>query len=206
LATEDGFGHTDGYKHSKSLRVVTVGLNPSRLEFSEDDPLKRFPDMKGVEERLLNHKVYVNSLCQYFHRGNYHWFNNFEDVLNGMGASYHPGSRNIALHTDLCSPLATKKSWRDLDANTKKELKRTGLPLWERLMEYLKPQLILAPIGYKEHLQKLGKKAGKQSLFPTGLSEREMNFGCSGGDSKLTFQSSFIGNPFDQRTENRLQI
>jgi hypothetical protein len=64
-----------------------------------------------------------------------------------------------------------------LDAKTKKELKRTGLPLWERLMGYLEPQLILAPIGYREHLQKLGTKeswetvpvpkriAGKRSEF-----------------------------------------
>jgi hypothetical protein len=153
------FGDLDGYKKSKSLRVVTVGLNPSHMEFSGNNPLKR------REHRPFNHKVYVNSLCQYFHLENYHWFNNYEDVLSGMGASYHPGNRNIALHTDLCSPLATKKPWRDLDSNTKKELKKTGLPLWEGLMGYLEPQLILAQIGYREHLQKFGTKESWKTVF-----------------------------------------
>ena len=54
--------------------------------------------------------VYFDALCAYFRADSCpysRWFNAYEPFLNGMGASYYGGQPSTALHTDICSPVAT---------------------------------------------------------------------------------------------------
>ena len=94
-------------------RVLTVGLNPSRIEFPTGDPFHRFPlaedahpeDRERVPRRPLT----------YFRTRRYkRWFRSFEPLLNGMNASYYDDKTATALHTDICSPIATNPTWSGL--------------------------------------------------------------------------------------------
>lgn len=60
---------------------------------------------------------YLASLDAYFRTAPYTgWFNpSFEPLLRGLGASYYEAAPSVALHTDLCSPLATDPTWSRLD-------------------------------------------------------------------------------------------
>jgi hypothetical protein len=67
-----------------------------------------------------------------------------------MGASFYDGGENTALHTDLCSPLATDPTWRRLPASTRADLAAEGRPLWHELARALAPDLIIASIATAE--------------------------------------------------------
>jgi hypothetical protein len=133
---------------------VTVGLNPSRREF-ENDPTPRFPGMErlpleqGSEEF---YKLYRGVLDNYFRENPYaSWFDTFRGLLEGMDCGYYEGSANIALHTDLCSPIATDPTWNGLSKDQQQHLQCGGVELWHRLMEYLRPHAILISVA-KPHL------------------------------------------------------
>ena len=81
------FGDLDAYVDSQP-RVLTVGLNPSRNEFPEGDPFQRFP--LANDAAAADPQRSLDALCAYFRTRPYtQWFNSFEPLLNGMGASYH---------------------------------------------------------------------------------------------------------------------
>lgn len=99
------FGDIDAYFRSR-LRVVTVGLNPSSREFPTDDPFQRFPLAERIDCADLGR--YLDALSAYFRADPYAgWFRAWEPLLNGAGASYYPGAASTALHTDICSLVAT---------------------------------------------------------------------------------------------------
>ncbi len=75
------------------------------------------------------------------------WFNSYEPLLRGLGASYYKGSSNTALHTDLCSPLATDPTWSKLSRDQKAILQSEGSTLWHRLVDTLMPDVIIASIA-----------------------------------------------------------
>lgn len=145
------FGDVDAYRASP-LRVLTVGLNPSRWEFPADRPFSRFP----IAERSSGGKRsrYLDAMSAYFSTDPYKaWFSAYEPLLNGMEASYYYGSRaSTALHTDICSPVATNPTWNKLDAADRAELKNDGGPLWHMLLEELKPQIVTVSVA-KVHLE-----------------------------------------------------
>ena len=62
------------------------------------------------------------------------WFNTFEPLLNGLGASYYQGGGSRGLHTDICSPVATDPTWRCLDEVDRAALVADGGPLWHMLL------------------------------------------------------------------------
>ena len=94
-----------------TLRVLTVGLNPSLQEFPADRPFSRFPLDEGTAGRGRDHYLYA--LSSYFRTDPYRaWFRAFEPLLNGAGASYYEGFTSTALHTDICSPVATDPTWK----------------------------------------------------------------------------------------------
>jgi hypothetical protein len=113
------FGDLRKYYES-ALKITTVGLNPSLAEFSREEPLLRFPRLARplpTWPRKLDRTAeaeYQEALAEYFMQEPYSWFDrSYETILNGMNASYHePERRFTALHTDFCSPLATKGDWR----------------------------------------------------------------------------------------------
>ncbi len=153
------FGDLAAYRAS-DLKVVTVGLNPSNREFNED----RF-EMNTA--RTLAPEPLEFSLSSYFKRNPYNWFHCYETLLQYLETSYYglhyPGrvprwwqpQKNVALHTDVCTPLATDPTWKDLDSHQRGDLIRDGFPLWLDLIAELQPDLILISVAIP-HREKLG--------------------------------------------------
>ena len=147
------FGDLRRYNES-TLKMITVGLNPSIAEFPRERPLLRFPRLAQLlptwSKKLdpTARAEYREALTEYFMQEPYSWFDrSYETVLNGMNASYHePERRFTALHTDFCSPLATRGDWGALTDSQKTSLMRDGNPLWYDLVQVLSPDVIIASI------------------------------------------------------------
>ena len=124
------FGDLNAYK-AAPLRTLTVGLNPSLREFPSDRPFSRFP--LSDEETPRNRAAYLDTLSRYFRTEPYRaWFNAWEPLLNGAGVSYYGDASSTALHTDLCSPVATDPTWSRLgkvDQHSQQTLEADGVPL-----------------------------------------------------------------------------
>ena len=147
------FGDLDAYWTSP-LRVVTVGLNPSRREFPDGDPFRRFPLGRNSDDRETNY--YLDAMSAYFRTDPYsNWFNAFEHLLNGTGSSYYPNTvASAALHTDICSPVATDPTWTGLGRSTRTALEDDGGPLWHMLLNVLRPQIVVMSVA-KDHLERI---------------------------------------------------
>ena len=144
------FGDLDAYRASP-LRVVTVGLNPSLHEFPTDAPFRRFPLAEDGREPSR----YLDAMSAYFCTDPYRrWFNAFEPLLKGLGASYYKGAASTALHTDICSPVATDPTWSRLDKADHAALEADGGPLWHKLIEELRPQIVAISVA-KAHLERI---------------------------------------------------
>ncbi len=146
------FGDLDAYLASP-LRIVTVGLNPSLAEFPVEDPFSRFPLAEGPEGR--EPERYIAALAAYYRTDPYRgWFSAFEPLLNGAGASYYAGEPSTALHTDICSPVATNPTWSKLDDAERSMLEADGGPLWHRLLEAVRPDVVAVSVA-KHHLARI---------------------------------------------------
>ncbi len=146
------FGNLAAYRTSP-VRVLTVGLNPSLHEFPRDEPLRRFPLAEGSLDREPS--GYLEAMSAYFRTAPYRaWFNAFEPLLNGMGASYYDDGASTALHTDICSPVATDPTWSRLDKTARAILEADGGPLWHVLLEELRPQIVVMSVARK-HLERI---------------------------------------------------
>lgn len=147
------FGDLDAYRNSP-LRVVTVGLNPSLKEFPTDNPFRRFPLSGRDGDREPSH--YLDAMSAYFRTDPYgSWFGTFEPLLNGAGSSYYADKAvATALHTDICSPVATDPTWSGLGETERKTLEAAGGPLWHSLLESLRPQIAFLSVA-KRHLGRI---------------------------------------------------
>ena len=146
------FGNLEAYRASP-LRVLTVGLNPSLHEFPSDRPFRRFPLLEGSLGREPD--SYLAAMSAYFRTKPYRaWFSAFEPLLNGMEASYYDDYASTALHTDICSPVATNPTWNKLDKKDHAALESKGGPLWHMLLEELKPQIVAISVA-KSHLERI---------------------------------------------------
>lgn len=143
------FGDYKKYLNS-DIKIVTVGLNPSKIEFKGKSVFSRFPDAETLYERFLHGQdftKYLSLLNNYFHEDPYrNWFDNYEHALSGFNCSFYGKKSNAALHTDILSPLATDPRWSKLDAGAKRELSNVGIVLWHKLTEFLLPDIILVSI------------------------------------------------------------
>ena len=140
------FGNLAGYEAS-CPRIATVGLNPSQHEFPSpsEDPFLRFPNADSDDAA-----VYLSVLSSYFRNCPYRsWFGSYEEVLQGMGATYYGAEENTALHTDIGSVLSTNPTWNKLDIQTRNQLTREGVPLWHDLIRCLQPDILFASIAWK---------------------------------------------------------
>jgi hypothetical protein len=139
------FGDSERYLASP-LRVLSVGLNPSREEFPRAAPYRRFLGGETLNGNTTH--AYLHVLNGYFRADPYKdWFNpSFEPLLRGMEASYYDGARSAALHTDLCSPLATDPTWSGLDRHQQAVLEPEGRKLWHDLVKALRPHVVLVSV------------------------------------------------------------
>lgn len=155
------FGDSNQYMQS-GLKVITVGLNPSKSEFPgfdkpDPDPFMRFEDARNVYPAILNgqnYSAYIDALNNYFRNKPYNWFRCFEPILQGLECSYYGKPTNAALHTDLCSPLATTPTWSRLSNDAREKLKGSGVTLWHKLMESLAPDVVILSVA-RQHLSKI---------------------------------------------------
>jgi hypothetical protein len=143
------FGDYQRYATSP-LKVITVALNPSHHEFPVNDRFARFRPAAGIGTYALDQPsqlAYLAALDGYFRGEPYlRWFGWFEHVLRGMGASYHDGAEHTALHTDLCSPLATDPTWSKLNGQ-RDRLAVDGMALWHNLVDHLAPDVIVISVA-----------------------------------------------------------
>ncbi|MEJ6776481.1 MAG: hypothetical protein QNK85_04060 [Crocinitomicaceae bacterium] len=166
------FGDLSRYGRSE-LKIVTVGKNPSNNEFklSKNDSYSfvRFQKWRSREENL------IETLNAYFKTIPLkNWFSSFEPILNGLDSSYYGGKKpNIAIHTDICSPLATWPTWSKLTDQEKSRLFKDGHQIWLQLIEELQPDIMLISIPH--------------ALFSSVVS--------SNGESLLTFNQKKDGSP-----------
>ena len=147
------FGDLDAYRISP-LRMLTVGLNPSLHEFPAAEPFRRFP-LAG--DSLDREPVrYLDAMSAYFRTDPYRsWFGAFEPLLNGAGSSYYSGmAPSTALHTDICSPVASNPTWSRLGSVDRAALEADGSPLWHRLLKVLRPQIVMLSVA-KEYLRRI---------------------------------------------------
>ena len=131
------FGDLAKYRNS-DLKVITVGLNPSHIEFPTHSRFTRFLDAESLDtsKKWSGPEVttYLHSLSEYFKHNPYSWFDSFESILNGMHTSYYPNiEHNTALHTDLCSPFSTDITWSKLSVRYRNVLRSDGISIWHRL-------------------------------------------------------------------------
>lgn len=158
------FGDLEAFQRS-GLKVITVAKNPSNIEFQSKKgaPLSffRFRNWNGEAHSL------IPALNAYFKDEPYtHWFSSFEPILNGMSASYYPKSgHHRALHTDLCSPLATDPTWSGLGSNLQAELFDEGLELWKDLVEEIQPDVMLVSIPKGLFLSVFPKEGNELIVF-----------------------------------------
>lgn len=176
------FGNLESYADS-NRRVVTVGHNPSASEFpgEETEEPDRFETPLGEKPAT---KDYLEDLNDYFERNPYRsWFQHYEEVLNGMGASYYGDEsrekeetfENRAVHTDLHSPLATDPTWSGLNATQKRRLAKEGERLWLDLIELLEPDVILASLP-KGDITGLNFPSVGDLVYPETRDEREKRY------------------------------
>lgn len=145
------FGDYEAYEKSK-LKIITVGLNPSNIEFQKDSKSSlsyfRFPKWE-------KDKNYIEALNDYFKTDQSYdnWFDRgYENVLSGLDASYYSKKQknNIVLHTDIFTPIATNPTWTKLSNIARIKLQNDGFEIWKKLVEILKPDIILSALSKKD--------------------------------------------------------
>lgn len=141
------FGNLQAYLESK-IKIVTVGKNPSDIEFrlKEDFYYSFVRFLDWEQEQKLK-----NTLNCYFEHNPYRsWFDSsYEPILKGIAASYYSKNNqpNRAIHTDICSPLATKPRWSKLTEEQKSRLFKIGFELWKELISILEPDVLLISVA-----------------------------------------------------------
>lgn len=149
------FGNLPEYL-SSPVRIVTVALNPSDEEFPNGQ-LTKFPAASPCITQhhcRLVQPCYQDSLNEYFEdkQRAHTWFGRtFEPLLSGMQASYFSGAQNRALHTDLCTMLATTPKWGNLSRDIRGALMENGVDLWHRLIDHLSPHIVIMSFAW-EHV------------------------------------------------------
>ena len=144
------FGNYDAYRNSDDHRIITVGLNPGSAAFPEGNRFAKFPAF----EESKSHKKAWDGYFDICKRDDETWFRNLDCILHGFNASFYSGSKNTALHTDILSPVATQDSWSDLGTRQQEQLAKDGTQLWNELVEFLEPQIILISVAkrYRERI------------------------------------------------------
>ena len=141
------FGDLAAY-HASPLQVVTVGLNPSLVEFPKGSSFERFPGCAGND--AIHGERYLDCLGSYFCVKPYRrWFSSYDAVLDGAEVSYYPCKPSTALHTDIASPVATNPTWSKLGESEREVLLSKGAVIWHKLLTILKPHVVLQSIARK---------------------------------------------------------
>lgn len=165
------FGDMEAYKSSR-VKIVTVGLNPSHYEFEET----RFDTNANDAGKLYK------TLDEYFRCNPYEkWFRSFEHCLRLIDASY--GGKmadrrytNTAICLDAYSSIATKPTWSNLSYREQNEVGQRDL--FERLLEYLQPDIILMSTARDRFMDILHINRPQQLFFKEKEMEVYKEYDC----------------------------
>ncbi|MFI3264753.1 MAG: hypothetical protein SNG38_06125 [Rikenellaceae bacterium] len=146
------FGDLAKYRDSRK-RIITVGLNPSNLEFSTKQNCNheislRFNKAMSCNNLTADSEInnYYEAMNDYFKQNPYKkWFNSFEKVLNQLQSSYYEDEidfANRAIHLDIYAPIATNPTWGKLAVDKKKCLS-CFKAYFSHLIKELKPEIVL---------------------------------------------------------------
>jgi hypothetical protein len=89
------------------MKIVTVGLNPSKAEFPENNGFARFPTavLSDAAHCPLDVRPHLEAMNAYFYADPYRrWFNSYETLLNGLDCSFYGGGR-ARRYTRICVRL-----------------------------------------------------------------------------------------------------
>lgn len=159
------FGNANEYQES-ACKIVTVGLNPSGVEFVNGGQTSVDLRFRGSSD--TNMEAYCDALNRYFEYNPYRkWFSSYENILQGLDASFwDKGKKNRALHTDICSTLATSPTWSKLKNDEKQSLQEKGKKAWLELIMVLRPDAILIAV-HQDILKTLPLRKKGQNISPS---------------------------------------
>lgn len=147
------FGDIEEYRKS-NLKVVTIGLNPSNIEFTKNnksdeyDISLRFKKASGLQDVLDDNDIrsYYEAMNNYFNIENEpykRWFNNFERPISALNCSYYPNKTpNRAIHIDIYAPLATTPTWGKLSKQEKQNVEFFE-KYFDMILKELNPDIML---------------------------------------------------------------
>lgn len=208
----------------REKRIVTVAINPN----ADLQPITQVTHRLNPEDTEFRLSTYFTA--RRVRNPNWcGWFSWYENVLNGLNASYWDAQRPV-LHADYRSPIATDPTWGGLTGAEKAALEEAGVPLFFDLMHILDPRLLLVSISSDgtsdllERLLAIWPRSGPEELlcridtradgtprnppyevFWQTLSDH------AGKELSIVFGASHIGHPFgivtgDQRRTIGLAI
>lgn len=150
------FGDLEAYEKS-DLRVLTVSKNPSDAEFGEN---QRFKNLSALTKRggalSVNIEDYKSALNQYFRYNPSRWFKQLAKFLPIFNASY-TGEKNVAIHVDLFTPIATRPVWPGLSKMQQEQFDSK----FEKLVNVLQPDVLITSLS-ASNLKILLKNLGNE--------------------------------------------
>lgn len=178
------FGNLDEYEKS-ALKIVTIGLNPSCMEFcsvkgskSFDVPL-RFPKAASlVNASILSSgeiALYKQAMNKYFINNPYcEWFRYNERILHALDASYRLPDKHRAIHIDIYTPIATSPTWGGLSSNEKAQIVSSNVLSFENWLNCLNPNIIIIAANasivaknFKNSQKKACRKENSNAFVPS---------------------------------------
>lgn len=146
----------------REKRIVTVAINPN----ADLQPITQVTHRLNPEDTEFRLSTYFTA--RRVRNPNWcGWFSWYENVLNGLNASYWDAQRPV-LHADYWSPIATDPTWGGLTVAEQVALKEAGVPLFFELVRLLDPRLLIVSISQEgtsdllERLQASWPRSGPQ--------------------------------------------
>ena len=140
--------------HSRSRWACDNVLALKKFLKKDKKTLLEKPRFNFLDQILKNQdpQLYLKSLSGYFNENNNpynNWFDrNLEKIMNGLDVSFYSNrKKDRAIHTDLCTPIATSPTWGGLTKDAKEVFVHDGYKIWLKLIKILKPQIILISVG-----------------------------------------------------------
>lgn len=205
------FGDSKSYAASQR-RIVTVGLNPSNMEFQDGThsgtgvrfpkalPLVGLPTLSPTDIA-----TYAAAMDDYFNPNPYwRWFTQYNKILNLLNASYD-GKQGAytAIHIDAYTPIATNPTWGGLSESDRKSLHNPTLFI--DLLSALEPDIILISAN-RTIVESLFGSAGWTTFKPATPKKRAYvkTKQCDG--QLIIWGHNMMGTPFGGMTSAELQL
>lgn len=204
------------FGNSRTARVATLGLNPSRGEFHDDGRelvgnRRRLATLNSLGVRSLREAprelvaTVLRECDTYFDRQPYRrWFDQLEGVLGAIGASYY-GDRPTACHLDIAQ-WATDPTWGKLNRHARATLIAADGPF---LMEQLRRSSIaLLLVNGGSTLDELGRLSGvvlepQGRSLPMGSMTTDLYTGVIGAVRVIAWRANLQSTPGVSNQERR---